>query len=106
MIGNEHRIRHKGKIGGKSPGGFAATDDSPAKNTALGSFLPRFIHATRILSLETLNKRTNACRLQEAEKRQKIRQLMLDRGIFSVITHPLLTESQRCQKGLPDNGNA
>jgi hypothetical protein len=51
-------------------------------------------------------QRINACCLQEAEKRQKNRQLMLDRGIFSVITHPLLTENQRCQKGLPDNGNA
>jgi hypothetical protein len=36
--------------------------------------------------------------LQEAEKRQKIRELMLDSTIFSVITHALLTESQPRRK--------
>jgi hypothetical protein len=36
--------------------------------------------------------------LQEAEKRQKIRELMLDSTIFSVITHALLTENQPVDK--------
>jgi hypothetical protein len=36
--------------------------------------------------------------LQEAEKRQKIRELMLDSTIFSVITHALLTESRPRRK--------
>jgi hypothetical protein len=48
--------------------------------------------------LRYLNKRTNAWPLQEAEKRQKIHELMLDSTIFSVITHALLTESQPVDK--------
>ena len=55
IIGGDEGLRNKRKIGGKSLSDLAAADDSPAKSTAPGSFVPRFIHEMRILSLWIIN---------------------------------------------------